>query len=105
MTITEMIDLASATLTADTVDERAAQGLALARGFMDRLGEDLPCGWGFEQPEVCREEDMDCKPKVDGENIIKIDQRWVRWVSAADADHMARLLLAAADAAEDEESL
>lgn len=52
MTLAEMIELAAHTLTAPTIEERSALGLALARGFMDRLGESQPCH--MEAPMVMR---------------------------------------------------
>lgn len=89
MTLAEIKDLASACLTATTVDERAAFGLALAQGFMARFGESQPCGW--EAPEA------------DG-GEIDIPEQWTTYmvrslVMPDDADAMARLLLAAADKA------
>lgn len=86
MTFLELQDLATATLTATTVEERAAQGLALARGFMDRLGESQPCG--LDEPEVLQ-------------GRVWQPAQWHQMgQTPEDTRHMARMLLAAADAAE-----
>ncbi len=63
MTISDLLALATEGLTTPSLEVCRA----LAQGVMDRLGEESPCGWGFECPEVCREEDMQCRPKPDGE--------------------------------------
>lgn len=60
MTLTDFTSLASACLTADTVDERAALGLALAQGVTSLLGIGMPCGWR----EVEADRDADGVPMV-----------------------------------------
>jgi hypothetical protein len=92
MTVIELLSLATATLTAETVDERAAQGRALAQGVMDRLGESQPCG--LEAPKVY---------PINGDLPVRLPDEWLdyhgQYISIEDADHMARLLLHAADTA------
>lgn len=90
MTLSDLLSLASATLTAPTTDERAALGLALARGVMERLGESQPCG--MDEPEVTTD---------GGVTTLLIPEQWrdCMAVDPTDADHMARLLFKAADSA------
>lgn len=91
MTLQELLDLSAATLTASTVDERAALGLALARGFMERLGESQPCG--LDEPEVHRH------PSNDFGHVWQPAQWHQMGQTPENTDHMARMLLVAADEA------
>lgn len=87
MTIEQMQALATATLTASSIEERAAHGRALAQGLSDLLGIGFPCGW--RDVEVVEDEE-------NGGHIV----RWDDNMEPDEARGIAVELLRKADAAD-----
>lgn len=91
MTIAELLDIAS-NLTGNDHEELRHLG----RAIIDLIGEARPCGW--DAPRV---RPLYTFGRPNGHKAVEIPEQWTgESLDPADARAMARMLLAAADEAE-----
>lgn len=93
MTMEELLALAKNIARKSLHDDRDVAAQRLADAVLDLLGESAPCGW--EQPVIAN--DRNVPPSF----YVEVPSTWCAMVSPSDARAMARMLLVAADEAEE----